>query len=167
MAYKAGATGDIGEPAPDSRALDLGLLDMGVLEGRLGIRIRLVNAALEQRWVAALADYGLRPGAFTCMALISANPGCSQVAIAREGGLEKTALVATVDDLEARGYAIRQRDAGDRRRNSLFLTEAGEALLREMAALPGASDQAIHAALDAGEVEILLGLLTRLHRAVR
>ena len=57
-------------------------LSLGLLADFLGPRVRVLWNLLSARMVEALAPFGLRPGAFSALALISANPGCSQKQLA-------------------------------------------------------------------------------------
>ena len=145
--------------------LPTGQLALGLMASRIGFRLRLLQARLGARVVTAFAPYDLRPGAFTTMALMKANPGCSQVDLARDGGLDKSALVAIVDELEARGLAKRGRSAQDRRRNSLSLTPQGEALMNEMYQVACATETPVRAAL-ADELERFMELVDRAYLAV-
>jgi DNA-binding MarR family transcriptional regulator len=106
----------------------------------------------------AFEPYGLRTGSFSTMALIAANPGCSQSDIARETGVDKSVVVALVDLLEARGLAERTRSTRDRRRNALTLTAAGRAQLREMHGLALEVEAPVRAALSEAEMETLIHL---------
>ncbi|MFT8245853.1 MarR family winged helix-turn-helix transcriptional regulator [Roseomonas sp. BN140053] len=141
-------------------------LALGLMARRIGFRMRLLQNLLGARVVAAFAPFGLRPGTFTTMALIAANPGLSQIRLAREGGLDKSALVAIVDQLEERGLAVRTRSVIDRRSNSLALTPAGEALMQEMSAAAQATEQCIRDGLSPAEVETLFELLERAYQIV-
>ena len=101
-------------------------LDWGILEGSVGPRVRLLRNALTARSIAVSAPHGLPTGSLTVLALIAANPGSSQSALARRAGLNKSALVGIVDQLEQRGLAARDRVGGDRRRYQVSVTPAGE-----------------------------------------
>ncbi len=61
----------------DAPVAESGALDRGLLAGGVGPRVRLVRNLLAARVMAALAPFGLRSGAFSAVALIAANPGCS------------------------------------------------------------------------------------------
>ncbi len=141
-------------------------LRLGLHAERLGFRVRLLHHLMSQRVEAAFASYKLRPGSLTTMVMIAANPGYSQIELSRIGSLDKSAVVAIVDDLEARGLAIRVRSPSDRRRNSLVLTPAGEALMREMHDVAMATEQPIRAALSAREAKQLFDLLDKAQQAV-
>jgi DNA-binding MarR family transcriptional regulator len=136
-------------------------LRLGLHGQRLGFRVRRLHHLLSQRVEQAFAPYGLRPGSLTTMVLISANPGYSQVELSRIGNLDKSAIVTIVDELEARGLAIRGRSSSDRRRNSLFLTAQGEKLMKEMHQLAMATEQPLRDGLSAEEYDQLFELLEK------
>lgn len=166
MMKKTGKAVKTAEGATDmEQALPAGRLELGLMVTRIGFRLRLLQTLLGARVVTAFAPYNLRPGAFTTMALMKANPGCSQVDLARDGGLDKSALVAIVDELEARGLANRGRSSQDRRRNSLFLTPQGEELMNEMYQVAYATEAPVRNAL-AGDLEQFLDLVETAYQAV-
>lgn len=138
----------------------------GALDGHVGPRVRLVRNQLAARVLATFAPFGLPSGAFSMLALIGANPGCSQADLAREAGLDKSLIVALLDDLEARGVIGRTRCEQDRRRNVLILTPAGTAMLREMSAVSASIEQPIEEALSKDEIEQLCALLNRAYQAL-
>lgn len=136
-------------------------IQLGLHAQRLGFRVRRLHHLLSQRVEDAFAPYGLRPGSLTTMVLISANPGYSQVELSRVGNLDKSAIVTIVDELEKRGLAIRGRSSSDRRRNSLFLTAAGEKLMTEMHQLAMQTEQPLRDGLTAKEFDQLFDLLEK------
>lgn len=136
-------------------------LDWGLLAGSVGPRARLLRNALTARSIAVSAPYGLPTGSLTVLALIAANPGSSQSAVARRAGLNKSALVGIVDQLESKGLAARDRSASDRRRNQVTVTRAGEAAMQALFAAVSREEQPIHAALGAEDMATLLALLDR------
>jgi len=133
----------------------------GLLDDFVGPRVRILWNLLSARMANALAPFGLRTGAFSALALIAANPGCSQNQLAQALGMDKSAVVAIIDELERRDLATRVRQAHDRRRHALKLTAKGKTLLQKM--LPPASQggRPIREALSAQELRQLLALLDR------
>jgi len=116
--------------------------------------------------VTALLPFGLRSGAFSTLAMISANPGCSQNQLARSLGMDKSAVVAIIDELEARGLASRERGTHDRRRHALTLTPDGEAMIQRMYGPVSEVGAPIRKALTTQELEQMLSLLGRAYRAL-
>ena len=137
------------------------VMDLGLLGHSVGPAIRLLRNILSSRIVAAFEPYGLRTGTFSTMALIAANPGCSQSEIARHIGMDKSIVVAIVDDLERNGLAERRRSTEDRRRNALTLTDKGDALMRELDSIGRKIEDPIRAALSPAEVTQLISLTRR------
>lgn len=136
-------------------------LAWGILAQAVGPRVRLLRNALTARSIAVSAPHGLPTGTLTVLALIAANPGSSQSGLARRAGLNKSALVAIVDQLEAKGLALRDRSASDRRRNQLTVTPAGEAAMQALFGAVIREEAPIRKALGSQDLEVLLGLLDR------
>ncbi|WJR78221.1 MarR family transcriptional regulator [Bradyrhizobium sp. NP1] len=154
-------------PRPDAKnEAEDGDIQLGLHALRLGFQVRRLHHLLSERVANVFLPYGLRPGSLTVMVLISANPGYSQAELARIGNLDKSAIVTIVDGLEARGLAIRGRSPSDRRRNSLFLTPAGEKLMLEMHGLAMATEQPLRDGLTAEEYDRLFALLEKARRIV-
>ena len=139
--------------------------DWGQLSGAVGPRVRLLRNILVARSMAALEGYGLPTGSHTVLSLIAANPGSSQSALAKAAGLNKSALVGIVDELEKRGLAVRDRSVSDRRRNQLRVTAKGEVTMREMLARVDAGEAKIREALGPSDHARLLDLLDRANAA--
>ncbi|WP_052208715.1 MarR family winged helix-turn-helix transcriptional regulator [Croceibacterium mercuriale] len=142
-------------------ALRRGEMNWGVLARSIGPRVRLLRNVLAARTEAAGGADDLPTGALTVLALVSANPGTSQTLLARRAGINKSALVGIVDQLEQRALVARDRSAVDRRRNSLSITRAGEAALHDLHAAALPAEAPIRAALNPGEQALLVSLLDR------
>ena len=136
-------------------------MDLGLLGDSIGPAVRHLRNLLTSRIVAAFEPYGLRSGSHSTMALVAANPGCSQSEIARNIGTDKSIVVAIVDDLEKQGLAERQRSTEDRRRNALVLTDKGRALMLELDNLGRSVESPIREALSPEEVAQLIHLARR------
>jgi DNA-binding MarR family transcriptional regulator len=136
-------------------------MELGLLGDSIGPAIRLLRNLLTSRIVAAFEPFGLRSGTFSTMALIAANPGCSQSEIARHIGTDKSIVVAIVDDLEKRGLAERRRSTQDRRRNALTLTDEGQRLMLELNRIGREIEDPIRGSLSPQEIEQLIALTRR------
>lgn len=149
---------DVPDGQPDEQTLNL-----GVLEGFLGFRLRRLHNRMVQSFGQVLSEFELRPGEFASLALIAANPGVAQVDVARIANFDKASVVALVDDLERRGWAERRRSAEDRRRHSLYATRAGEAALDQLMALARKHETWITDALEPDERAQLISMIDRLY----
>ena len=138
----------------------------GQLANTVGPRVRLLRNALAVRSIAALEQFGLPTGSLTVLSLIAANPGSSQTVLAKAAGLNKSALVGIVDELEKRELAARDRSASDRRRNHLSVTPAGEAAMKSMFERVRKGEETVRDALGANEHRRLLDLLDRANAAL-
>jgi DNA-binding MarR family transcriptional regulator len=54
----------------------------------------------------------------------------SQGEVARRLGVDRTTMVALIDDLQNKGLVLRRQDPDDRRKNAVELTDAGRVALR-------------------------------------
>jgi DNA-binding MarR family transcriptional regulator len=137
-------------------------LDLGVLNDVMGFRLRRIQNHLARAF-SEQANYPGKAGMFSVLALIGANPGVSQVRLAQEAGVDKTALVPLLDHIEDLGWATRRRAKEDRRKHSLSLTPMGEAALAELTERAHDAEAGARASLSAQEFELLLGLLDKLY----
>lgn len=93
---------------------------------------------------------------------VAAMPGRSQHDLSAYLGVLPGRLVNYVDELEQRGYVERRRDSGDRRRNALYLTDAGKQLMRKLSGLTRQHESQLTAGLDPEERGKLRDLLATL-----
>jgi DNA-binding MarR family transcriptional regulator len=140
--------------------------EWGRLADSVGPRVRLLRNALAARSIAALEDFSLPTGSLTVLSLIAANPRSSQTVLARAAGLNKSALVGIVDELEKRGLAARDRSTSDRRRNHLTVTAEGEAAMQAMFERVRKGEEKVRDALGATDHRRLLDLLDRANAAL-
>ena len=138
----------------------------GQLANTVGPRVRLLRNALAARSIAALEEFGLPTGSLTVLSLIAANPGSNQTALAKAAGVNKSALVGIVDELEKRGLAARDRSASDRRRNHLSVTPDGEATMTTMLERVSDGEDQVREALGPRDHAKLLELLDRANAAL-
>ncbi len=150
----------------DHEGPSAGGLKWGLFDDRIGPAVRLLRNELTARITSAQERFGLHSGALSSMVLIDANPGCSQSDLARELALDKSVLVAIIDDLEGRGLARRARSTVDRRRYSLALTEEGKRMMAAMFDVARAVEEPIEQALSEAERVMLVQLLKRAYAAL-
>lgn len=136
-------------------------LDWGLLAGSVGPRVRLLRNALSARSIAVSAPHGLPTGSLTVLSLVAANPGSSQTALAQRAGLNKSALVGIIDQLEQRGLIGRNRSTTDRRRYGVTVTAEGKRVMQTLFAAVDAEEGPIRDALGEADMELLLRLLDR------
>jgi DNA-binding MarR family transcriptional regulator len=117
---------------------------------------RLVSAGFAEagaggyhyRLLAALQEFGVS----------------SQIELARRCGVDRSDVVAVINELVEKGYVERAPDPGDRRRNVVTITKAGERHLRHLdRALDEVQDE-LMAPLSTEDREVLRRLLLVLLR---
>jgi DNA-binding MarR family transcriptional regulator len=140
--------------------------EWGQLADTVGPRVRLLRNALAALSIAALEEFGLPTGSLTVLSLIAANPGSSQTVLAKAAGLNKSALVGIVDELEKRGLAARDRSASDRRQNQLMVTPAGQAMMATMFDRVRLGEEKVRDALGTNDLRQLIELLDRANAAL-
>jgi len=86
----------------------------------------------------------------------------SQASLSRHTGMDRSDVVAAVNELAARGLADRSPDPADRRRNVITITPAGTAHLQLLEKLLGRVQDQLLAPLSPAEREQLTRLLTRI-----
>lgn len=146
---------------PASRAAARSI-DLGLLPGLLGYRLRLVQRAVFADFAASIGGDDVSPGLFGILVIVEANPGLKQSELAAAAHLDRSSIVPVVDKLEGRGFVTRRSSAADRRVNGVFLTAAGQTLLRRLKRRVLAHEQRISAALPPAERQKLFELLERL-----
>jgi DNA-binding MarR family transcriptional regulator len=77
-------------------------------------------------------------------------------------GIDPSILVTMLNPLEASGFVTRRREAADRRRHTVLLTDAGTTRLTEAARAQQQAEDALFAGLDTDQREQLRRLLLAL-----
>lgn len=96
----------------------------------------------------ALARWGLRTRHYSVLQALSDRGALSQQDLVALLRIDRATMVAAVDDLEAKGLAVRERSARDRRRYDVTLTAGGAQVLGEVRAALTRLDQVVLADLD-------------------
>jgi DNA-binding MarR family transcriptional regulator len=110
-----------------SALLNISIADqLGYLLGR---------AHLEHRAIAEreLVSLGLSGKGFGALILLAQEGPLSQQRLGQRQGVDRTTMVAVVDELERSGYVERRRDPRDRRAYSLQATPKGRRVLQRAA----------------------------------
>ena len=94
-------------------------------------------------------------------ALMEFGPA-SQATLGRHAGIDRSDVVAALNDLADRGLIERSADHADRRRNVVTMTPAGIAEFQHLDAVVVGIQEAVLAPLSKAERAELMSLLTRL-----
>ncbi|MEU7767156.1 MarR family winged helix-turn-helix transcriptional regulator [Nocardia sp. NPDC049190] len=129
------------------------------LPTRLVNQVALVaNRATER----ALESTGSRRHHYALLATLGEFGASSQADLGRRTHIDRSDIVAAVNDLADRGFVDRRPDPVDRRRNVVALTAAGTRHLDDLdARLAGAQDELL-AGFSSTDRRTLVTLLTRI-----
>lgn len=124
----------------------------------------LGRAALgAQRFTAdRLAEVGMRRGFYGVLASLAESGPSSQAEIGRRLGVDRSDMVAILNDLEGEGYVTREPDPADRRRNSVVITRSGRSALARFDRAIAQAEKAFLSTLDDQERKEFISLLQRI-----
>jgi DNA-binding MarR family transcriptional regulator len=148
-------------PITKIRSVDDGFCIPLGAEGRVGLMLARAGTALVDAAEHKFASVGIDAREYSVLAILQADSPSSQLELAKLLGKAPALVVASVDDLEARGLVERTRDPADRRRSRVTLTKAGE---KTLAACDTLADEAVGEllpGLDADEIVQLRSLLSK------
>jgi DNA-binding MarR family transcriptional regulator len=131
-------------------------------EAHLGYLLKHVQLRYFEVSAAALGPLGINGReAAVLRATDDASP-LSQGEIARKMDVDRTTMVALIDDLQEKGLVRRRQDPDDRRRNVVELTDAGRDAVRRAAVMAAQAERAFLSPLtdtDAARFKQLLRAL--------
>src|ERR1700756_1908243 len=104
--------------------------------GSLPRRLLNLAAGYADRQVGErLASLDSRKWHYAVLAALAEFGPDSQSGLSDRTGIYRSDLVATLNDLTARGFVVRAHDPADRRRNAITLTGEGHRHLKQLDAL--------------------------------
>lgn len=139
-------------------------INMDLLPNLLGYNVRRAQIELWRDFGASVAEGEIRPGLFSMMLLIGANPGIAQIDLANQLGVDKASIVALVDRLENAGWVQRKRSTEDRRRQEIFTTPAGQKKLAQLKREVQEHDEKFCSLYTQDELRQFLDFLQRIRR---
>jgi DNA-binding MarR family transcriptional regulator len=121
--------------AAEAPASDIGNeINLGFFEDAVGFHLRTAHEAAFRAFLNRISDSNAPPGRFAILVLIDANPGLTQVALARATRRDPSSLTPALDDLCDRGFVTRIRQINDRRSYALRLTPLGRKAMQQLRA---------------------------------
>ena len=118
---------------------------------RLGYLLKRVQLRYFELGAAALEPLGVTGRETAVLTAIAERSPVSQAEIAAAMNVDRTTMVAFIDDLEGKGLVERRQDPDDRRKNAVGLTGAGRDTVRQAAAAVERTDDAFLGPLSAAE----------------
>jgi MarR family transcriptional regulator, lower aerobic nicotinate degradation pathway regulator len=110
----------------------------------------------------AFAQTGARGYHYRILAALHEFGVSSQIDLARRCGMDRSDVVAAINELVAEGQVGRAPDPGDRRRNVVSLTKAGERQLRRLDRAIDRVQEELLEPLGPDDRQLLVSLLGRL-----
>ena len=138
------------EPMPDA------------LAERLGPLLGRTHDAHRRLSLEALAPLGLGVKSVGALTVLRAEGPLSQRRLAERQGIDRTTMVAVVDELERLGAVERRKDPADRRANALHITPRGRRLLTRARTAVAGAEEAFLAPLPPAEQQRLRAALRTL-----
>ena len=127
----------------------------GYLMGRAAQQCRAYFDALAE-------PLGIHGRHFGVLAVLGEGLSLSQVELGERLGIDRNTVVLLLDDLQARGLIIRERDPQDRRAHLVTLTARGQDILTRSTELVRRTNEEVLSPLSGEERAQLHALLTRL-----
>jgi DNA-binding MarR family transcriptional regulator len=132
---------------------------ISTVRNRLGYLLKHAQLRLSQLSSRALEPYGVDGRQLAVLVAIDDQVPQSQQEIAHRLDIDRTSMVALVDELERKGLAERRGATGDRRKNVVVLTTAGRDTLREATKASDAAEREFLATLSDAEATTFRRLL--------
>lgn len=131
----------------------------------LGFQLRMAQAAMHRDFLATLSGLDLTQKVTAVLILLEENPGMSQMSLSNLLSTDRATIMAMVSRMEERGLIYRTPSQVDRRRQELYLTDAGVDLLQRAKALIKAHEERFKSLFNAEELESLMAFLRRMYSA--
>lgn len=119
----------------------------------LGYLLKHVQLRFSELTAAALTPAGINGREAAVLRAIDNPQPLAQGEIARRMGIDRTTMVALIDDLQERGLVQRRQDPDDRRKNVVELTDAGQDITRQATRAGEQAERIFLSPLSAGEAE--------------
>ncbi len=127
-----------------------------------GFLLAQLGRAVTRRYRTAFSPIGLKPRATAALLRLRSGGPLSQQALGATLDIEASNLVVLLNELEAEGLISRRRDAQDRRRHVVEITEHGAKAMCEVERAAEEVEDEFFAALTGDERCALRELLARL-----
>ncbi|MDQ6607945.1 MAG: MarR family winged helix-turn-helix transcriptional regulator [Actinomycetota bacterium] len=131
------------------------------LSRHTGFLLSKIGGIAQKRFAERIESVGLNVRMWGALNVLDAEGAISQHALGQSVGIDPSSMVATIDELEARGLVERHRHPSDRRAHALHVTPAGRRTLAAGRELAKSAQADLLAPLDESEREQLHALLLR------
>jgi len=150
-------------PAAPTQAPRSDRLDTRVLEALVGYNARRAWLIVSQVFAERMAAYGLKQVDFSVLSLLAHNPGATSRQLCSTLDILPPNLVSLIAGMDSRGLIERRPHPHDGRAIGLYLTPAGEELVREAERTVVQLEADASARLTSRERETLIRLLQKIY----
>lgn len=134
------------------------------LEDLIGYNLKRAYVIVQADFREALGKDGLSARVFSALSLTVKFPNITQSELARMMGIERSGLVAIVDELEGRGFLQRAPVPGDRRVQALVPTDDGRQAYSKAIEIVRAHEDRLFEGLTGEEKTTLLTILKKIRQ---
>lgn len=143
---------------------DLLDIDSSDLEDFVGYSLKRAYMILQEDFRAALGEGSMSPRVFSALSLVVQFPNITQSELARMLGIERSGLVAMVDELEAKKFIKRAPVPGDRRVQALVPLAAGQSAYADALVKVKEHEAVLLKHITAEERRMLMTLLKKIRQ---
>lgn len=136
-----------------------------LLDGLVGYNLKRAYVVMHEDFRRTLGEDGLNPRAFAVLAFAVQHKGITQSEVARKLGIERSGLVAIVDELERTDLVSRTPVPGDRRVQALHATGEGQRVFAAASKAVDAHEKRLLSFLTEAEKRNLLKILQTIRKA--
>lgn len=136
---------------------------LGAIGDILGFHIRLAHGVVYRHFTDTFSDVGLTQKQVSVLWLVHDHPGMAQADLGRALQMDRATVMAIVNRLQTKGLVVRGASAVDRRRQTLTLTDAGQAALAQARRAIEQHEAWLKDRFSPAEVRTLIELLSRIH----
>lgn len=128
----------------------------------IGLLLRQAHRKAAATFSTALEPLGIQGRHFGVLLVLHRASPLTQRQLIEQLGSDKSSMVRTIDELEARGLCRRRHSDSDRRANDIHLTEDGQRMLADADESARQTAKALLAGLTTEQQDQLQDLLRRL-----
>jgi DNA-binding MarR family transcriptional regulator len=130
-----------------------------------GFLLARMGHVASKQFAERIAQLGLTTRMWGALNVLDAEGATTQQFLGKCTGIDPSSMVATIDDLEARGLVERRPHPSDRRAHALHITDEGREVLTRGRRLAHGAQEDLLAPLTAQERKTLHDLLLKLATA--
>ncbi len=123
-----------------------------------------------EAWYASyeqeIAQCGISVNGFLVLVVLDDEGADTQTSLAERLSIDRSAMVAVIDELEEKGFVERRRSKGDRRTVPIHITAAGSTAAANARTVTDASNGKIFAGFSAKDRDVFYDLLVRMADSV-